>query len=102
MTKGVELENGGSLRVEKNFIDVKLPEDLPEDRMDNRILKICLGLSQTEERQVVLVTKDILLRIKAQMIGIRAEDFTSEQVREDTDQYRGRTDVLCQRKTSGI
>lgn len=94
LTKGVELENGGSLRVEKNFIDVKLPEDLPEDRMDNRILKICLGLSQTEERQVVLVTKDILLRIKAQMIGIRAEDFTSEQVREDTDQYRGRTDVF--------
>ncbi len=94
LTKGVELENGGSLRVEKNFIDVKLPEDLPEDRMDNRILKICLGLSRTEERQVVLVTKDILLRIKAQMIGIRAEDFTSEQVREDTDQYRGRTDVF--------
>lgn len=94
LTKGVELENGGSLQVEKNFIDVKLPEDLPEDRMDNRILKICLGLSQTEERQVVLVTKDILLRIKAQMIGIRAEDFTSEQVREDTDQYRGRTDVF--------
>ena len=94
LTKGVELENGGSLRVEKNFIDVKLPEDLPEDRMDNRILKSCLGLSQTEERQVVLVTKDILLRIKAQMIGIRAEDFTSEQVREDMDQYRGRTDVF--------
>lgn len=94
LTKGVELEDGGSLRVEKNFIDVKLPEDLPEDRMDNRILKICLGLSQTEERQVVLVTKDILLRIKAQMIGIRAEDFTSEQVREDMDQYRGRTDVF--------
>ena len=94
LTKGVELENGGSLRVEKNFIDVKLPEDLPEDRMDNRLLKICLGHSQTEERQDVLVTKDILLRIKAQMIGIRAEDFTSEQVREDMDQYRGRTDVF--------
>ena len=40
------------------------------------------------------MTRDILLRIKAQMIGIRAEDFTSEQVREDTDQYRGRTDVF--------
>ena len=40
----MELENGGSLRVEKNFIDVKLPEDLPEDRMDNRILKICSGV----------------------------------------------------------
>ena len=101
LTKGVELENGGSLRVEKNFIDVKLPEDLPEDRMDNRILKICLGLSQTEERQVVLVTKDILLRIKAQMIGIRAEDFTSEQVRRIRISTEAGRTSLCQRKTFG-
>ena len=41
---GVELENGGSLRVEKNFVDVALPQDLPDEKMDNRILKVCLGL----------------------------------------------------------
>lgn len=33
----MRLENGGILRVEKNFVDVKLPEDLPEDSADNRM-----------------------------------------------------------------
>ena len=41
---GVTLENGGSLRVEKNFVDIELPADLPEDKMDNRIRKVCKGL----------------------------------------------------------
>ena len=88
---GVGLESGGSLRVEKNFVDVALPPDLPDDKMDNRILKVCKGLAEQlgkngpdtdvhQSRQVILVTKDILLRIKAQIIGIRAEDFMTEQV----------------------
>ena len=86
---GVGLESGGSLRVEKNFVDVALPPDLPDDKMDNRILKVCKGLAEQlgkngpdtdvhQSRQVILVTKDILLRIKAQIIGIRAEDFMTE------------------------
>lgn len=61
--------------------------------MDNRILKVCQGLSRTEEGQVILVTKDLLLRIKAQILGVRAEDFTSEQVRADQEQYRGRAEA---------
>lgn len=93
LLEGVPLENQGSLRVEKNFVDVKLPEDLPEDKMDNRILKVCKGLAETREEQVVLVTKDILLRIKAQIIGIRAEDFAAEQVGHHQEQYRGRIEV---------
>lgn len=86
---GVKLDNGGSLRVEKNFVDVKLPPDLPDEKMDNRILKVCKGL----EGEVILVTKDILLRIKAQIIGIRAEDFTTEQVSDRDEQYTGRIEV---------
>ena len=38
---GVKLDNGGILRIEKNFVDVKLPPDLPDEKMDNRILKVC-------------------------------------------------------------
>ena len=89
MLSGVKLEQGGSIRIETNFVDVKLPPDLPDDKMDNRILKVCKGL----EGDVVLVTKDILLRIKAQIIGVKAEDFTAEQVPERSDQYQGRTEV---------
>ena len=99
LLSGVALENGGSLRVEKNFVDVELPPDLPDEKMDNRILKVCLGLKRQaeaasgQEQTVVLVTKDILLRIKAQMIGIRAEDFAAEQVSGREEQYTGRAEA---------
>lgn len=88
---GVMLEHGGTIRIEKNFVDVVLPADLPDDKMDNRILKVCRGL----EGEVILVTKDILLRVKAQIIGIRAEDFTTEQVSGREEQYTGRIEVFA-------
>ena len=52
---GVSTKNGGTLRIETNCIHVELPEYLPEDRMDNRLLKVCKGLQEKEER-VILVT----------------------------------------------
>lgn len=100
LLEGIELASGGILRVEKNFVNVTLPEDLPEEKMDNRILKVCKGLAESCEEQVVLVTKDILLRIKAQIIGIRAEDYTTEQVVEYEGQYRGRIEVYVPEKNS--
>ena len=93
LLSGVALESGGVLRVEKNFVDVELPEELSAEVMDNRILKVCLGLSGKSEEQVILVTKDILLRIKAQILGICAEDFTTEQVLEHENQYSGRCEI---------
>ena len=93
LLKGVPLENGGCLRVEKNFVNVRLPEDLSDEAADNRILKVCLGLSEANEEQVILVTKDLLLRIKAQILGICAEDFTTDQVLEHENQYSGRCEL---------
>ena len=61
--------------------------------MDNRILKVCLGLMEKNQNPVVLVTKDLLLRVKAQIIGVRAEDFTTEQVTQEGGQYEGRIQV---------
>ncbi|HJA13008.1 MAG TPA: PhoH family protein [Candidatus Mediterraneibacter merdipullorum] len=90
LIKGIALANGGSIRVEKNFIGVKLPEDLSGDTADNRILRVCRGLAESCKEQVILVTKDLLLRIKAQLIGICAEDFTTDQVLEHENQYSGR------------
>ena len=93
LLKGVPLGNGGVIRVEKNFVDVKLPGDLAEEAADNRILRACLGLAQSCGEQVILVTKDILLRIKAQILGICAEDFTTDQVLEHENQYSGRCEL---------
>jgi PhoH-like ATPase len=91
---GVELVNGGILRVEKNFKDVELPKDLADYKTDNRILKVCKGLGEASKKQVILVTKDILMRIKAQLLNIKSEDFTTEQVGDHEEQYSGRIDVF--------
>ena len=56
LLKGVTLENGGTLRVEKNYVDVELPPDLPEEKADNRILKVCRGL--TEDRSLWFKKED--------------------------------------------
>lgn len=87
LLEGISTEHGGMLRVEKNYLNVELPPDLPEHKSDNRILKVCIGLSKESPKQVILVTKDILLRIKAQLLDIRAEDFTTEQVVGHEEQY---------------
>ena len=94
LLQGVKLPGGGILRIEKNFVQVELPQDIPDDKPDNRILKVCKGLAETEkEGQVILVTKDIVLRLKAQILGIRAEDFERERISEDDAQYTGRTEI---------
>ncbi len=95
LTKGVELQDGAILRIEKNFKDVELPKDMTEYKSDNRILKVCKGLSDTSKEQVILVTKDILMRIKAQLLGIKAQDFTTEQVVSHGEQYAGRIRVYA-------
>ena len=94
LLQGVKLDGGGILRIEKNFVNVELPSDLPDDKPDNRILKVCMGLADTEkDSQVILVTKDIVLRLKAQILGMKAEDFERERVSDDDAQYTGRTEV---------
>ena len=89
LLQGVPLDNGGFLRVEANCVDVELPESLPEDKADNRILKVCRGIER-EGIPTVLVTKDLVLRIKAQIMGLEAEDFSTEQVIPEEEQYCGR------------
>ena len=81
LVAGVDTEQGGIIRIEKNYVDMQLPPDMPEDKMDNRILKVCLGLQKDyPEEQTILVTKDMLLRIKAQMLSITAQDYTTDRI----------------------
>lgn len=91
---GCETSGRRNIKNRKNFVQVELPQDIPDDKPDNRILKVCKGLAETEkEGQVILVTKDIVLRLKAQILGIRAEDFERERISEDDAQYTGRTEI---------
>ena len=49
LLQGVKLPGGGILRIEKNFVQVELPQDIPDDKPDNRILKVSKGLAETEK-----------------------------------------------------
>ena len=97
LLEGVQLSSGGTLRLEVNCVDVKLPESFPDYKNDNRILKVCLGLKE-KAAPVILVTKDIVVRVKAQMLGIEAEDFTTEQAPVSEEQYTGRCEVFVAEK----
>ncbi|MCI5532509.1 MAG: PIN domain-containing protein, partial [Caecibacter massiliensis] len=86
---GVSLPNGGTLRIETNCIHEELPDSLPDDRSDNRILKVCCHLRSLEP---ILVTKNLLLRLKAQVLRIEAQDFSTEQINVRQQPYLGRSD----------
>ena len=92
LNKGIRLENGGILRIEMNHHDVRLPESWVGNVNDNRILKICKGLHEKGEN-VFLVSKDVFARIKADVLGITAQDFFNEQAPVYDEQYKGRMDV---------
>lgn len=92
LSKGIELENGGTLRIEMNYHEVKLPERWVGTVNDNRILKICKGLHENGEK-VFLISKDVFVRIKADILGITAQDFQNEQAPVYDEQYKGRLDV---------
>ncbi|MDP4094164.1 MAG: PhoH family protein [Bacillota bacterium] len=94
LNEGISMDNGGTLRVEMNFNDVQLPPSWQAHSNDNRILKVCKGLSEKGEH-VFLVTKDIFERIKADIIGVVAQDFFAEQVPAYDEQYRGRLEVYA-------
>ena len=94
LASGITLDDGGCLRVEmyEESIMKALPHELREERGDNRILAIAIKLKATETGPVIFVTKDTNLRIKADAIGLKAEDYESDKV-EIQDLYTGFTDL---------
>jgi PhoH-like ATPase len=63
-----------------------LPEGLPIGKADNQILGVIRALEAEQiGRPIVLVSKDINMRIKARALGLAAEDYFNDSVLEDTD-----------------
>ena len=63
-----------------------LPDSLPGNKNDNTILNTIIALQkEIENHEIVLVSKDINLRIKATILGITAEDYANDQVIDDLD-----------------
>jgi PhoH-like ATPase len=95
----IPLENGGTLRIELNHRSFhELQEIFVEKTNDNRILAVAKNLSIEESkkengRTVILVSKDTLVRVKADAIGLKSEDFLSDRVVENEHLYTGFMDV---------
>jgi len=84
LSRGVPLEGGGSLKVDvaAHSLDVGILS-ADKHKADNQILACARELLHTRKERVVLVTKDTNLRIKADAIGVQAEDYTTDMVEMD-------------------
>lgn len=95
LDQGVALESGGLLKVEMNHrLFVRVQEQFGEMTNDNRILAVALNYHLEEQekeapRAVVLVSKDVLVRVKADILGVVAEDYLTDRIGPDTDRYSG-------------
>src|SRR3989344_4100203 len=77
---------GGKLYFQTTGIVVELPMGLPQGKADNQILGVVQALRKEQpEREVVLVSKDINMRIKARAMGLQAEDYFNDKTLEDGD-----------------
>ncbi|WP_206998136.1 PhoH family protein [Trinickia mobilis] len=76
----------GRLYFQTKLTDIEPVEGLPQGKADNQILGVVRALQRGRvDRQVVLVSKDINMRIKAHALGLPAEDYFNDQVLEDKD-----------------
>ncbi len=92
MGKGLPLsatgfvEAAGSLFFQTQPLDLSLPLALPQGKADNQILGVVRALVKLHApREVVLVSKDINMRVKARALGLQAEDYQNDKALEDGD-----------------
>ncbi len=79
-------EASGQLFFQTQWLDYDLPSSLPQGKADNQILGVVNALSkQHAPREVVLVSKDINMRVKARALGLLTDDYQSDKVLEDGD-----------------
>jgi PhoH-like ATPase len=79
-------EARGKLFFQTQLLDIKLPAGLPQGKADNQILGVVQSLRDSQPgREVVLVSKDINMRVKARALGLPAEDYTNDKTLEDGD-----------------
>ncbi|MDX3894334.1 PhoH family protein [Pusillimonas sp.] len=76
----------GSLYFQTSALSSELPIELPMGKADNVILHVVHALQAVyAKRQVILVSKDINMRLKALSLGLEAEDYYNDHVLDDSD-----------------
>jgi PhoH-like ATPase len=90
LSNWVDLDHGGKLRVEIHLSD-GLPKAFSPHAKDNEILS-CAQYLRKEGENVVFISKDINLRIKAEALGLETQDYEKEKV-DVSELYRGWREV---------
>ncbi|MFT4194408.1 PhoH family protein, partial [Ottowia sp.] len=92
MAQGLKLDStgyadaGGKLYFQTSPLDATMPAALPPGKADNQILGVVAALEkQHAPREVILVSKDINMRVKARALGLAAEDYENDKTLEDGD-----------------
>lgn len=92
MTTGLPLnttghrEAGGKLFFQTTLLNYTLPTSLPQGKADNQILGVVEALRQQHApREVVLVSKDINMRVKSRALGLATDDYQNDKTLEDGD-----------------
>ena len=93
--EGFKTPAGGIIRVELNHRD-RCPADLDPNRVDNRLISVALVLkSNHPEREIILITKDINLRVKCDALGVVAEDYNADSVASNASSiYEGAKELF--------
>ena len=92
ITAGFQLDSTGQrdargkLLFQTQPLDYSLPTSLPQGKADNQILGVVEALrKQHPAREVVLVSKDINMRVKARALGLATDDYQNDKTLEDGD-----------------
>lgn len=85
ISKGIKLENGGTLRVELEQSDIKvLPGGVDSHKNDSRIIAVVKNLQKSnQDIPTILVTKDLYMSIKASSLGIKVQDYKNDKIVSD-------------------
>ena len=96
LSKGVRISKGKGIVTVKSYNPFSLPDDLDLEDSDNQI--IATALSEKEEnvnRKVIVVSRDINMRVKCDALGLLSEDYNIEQVVDQADGlFTGLTEYL--------
>ncbi|MDP7110664.1 MAG: PhoH family protein [Myxococcota bacterium] len=96
LQQGVELEDGGLLRVDMTSHNLVEFHSINGQKADNQILSVALSIARGGDVRVTLVSKDTNMRIKADAMGLRAEDYEHGKVQID-ELYGGQEEMTVPR-----
>jgi PhoH-like ATPase len=97
LSKGVRIDKGLGIVKVRSYNPLTLPDDLDLEDSDNQIIATALSEQEisAKSRKVVVVSRDINMRVKCDALGLLTEDYQAEQVVENSEGlYTGRVNIL--------